>query len=133
EGPGRPGQQGRSFHLVRTEGAKARLIAVLELGSRVESVVATPEQIDVVDDSGRTTIRLARASATVATGGRQMTLGGQVPVKPPVKKLIAERPIKAEGQAFRVARPPAFDGSFDGFDGSGPLELADESHYLRSE
>lgn len=46
---------------------------------------------------------------------------------------MAERPIRTEGQALLIDRPPALDGSFDGFDTSAPLEMADEGHYFRSE
>jgi hypothetical protein len=132
EGPGRPGGSRRNFYVVRAT-SPTRLVGVLDFVGTVETVIVGPDRIEVVTPSGATTVRLAAGSATVKTTTGGASLGGQIPAPAPHKPLLSERPIRVEGQAARVDEPPPLDGSLDGFDTSYPLELADETHYYRSE
>ncbi len=133
EGPGRPGQPRRRFHLVRSD-TPARLVAVFDLGGAVTSVLSGPERITVTESADAvTTIRLASASVRIAAPAGEVTLGGALPAPAARKPFIAEKPIVVEGQAVRIEEPPALDGTVDGFDTSAPLEMADEGHYYRSE
>ncbi|HXF96023.1 MAG TPA: sugar-binding protein, partial [Gemmatimonadales bacterium] len=60
--------------------------------------------------------------------------GGAVEMEPPFRPLLElEPPRPAAGVAFRVAEPPALDGTATGFDTSEPLRLDLEDQYRRSE
>lgn len=131
-GPGRPGAPRRPFFLVRAEPA-ARLVAAIDLGAELTQVNAGPDRIELIGARGTTAIRLASASVTIAAAGGSLSLAGAVPAPSAPKVLMADRPIRFEGQALMVTRPPALDGTLDGFDTSAPLEMADEAHYYRSE
>ncbi|MEZ4457013.1 MAG: heparinase II/III family protein [Gemmatimonadales bacterium] len=132
--PGRPGQPPRSFLLVRADGEKSRLVSVIDLAGQVEEVSASADQFVVREAGDRnTTIRLsANAVQLESPDGRTSLAGGQ-PAPTERRGLMANRPITAEGQAFRIEAPPALDGSLDGFDCGAPLEMGDEGHYYRSE
>lgn len=133
EGPGRPGQPRRSFHLVRAA-APTRLVAVLDLTGTVATVLAGSDRIEVVETTdATTTIRLAAASARIEGPEGEVSLGGALPAPVARKPFLSEKPIVVEGQAIRVDEPPPLDGTVEGFDTSAPLEMADEGHYYRSE
>ena len=134
-GPGRPvgAASRRPFHLVRATGSTARLVAVLDFGETVRRVDVGASEIGVVAATGTTVVRLTGDRATVVAGGKTIELGGVIPIRPPVRTLMAERPAPAEGEAIRIDHRPALDGSLEGFDDSSPLPLDDEIHYLRSE
>ena len=131
-GPGRPDAPPRQFHLVRAE-PPGRLVAVVDLAGTVTQVNAGADRIDVVTATGSTGVRFASAAVTITTAGGPVSLGGAVPAPPELKTLMAQRPIRFEGQAFAAPVPPPLDGTTDGFDTSAPLEMADEGHYYRSE
>ena len=131
-GPGRPGAPRRPFHLVRAE-PPGRLVAVVDFSGSVTQVNVGADRIDVVATAGSTGVRFAAAAVTVTTPAGSVSLGGAVPAPSEPKVLMAERPIRAEGQAFGTTVPPALDGTLEGFDTSAPLGMADEGHYYRSE
>ncbi|MFN0177434.1 MAG: heparinase II/III family protein [Gemmatimonadales bacterium] len=130
--PGRPGKERRPFHLVRAEGQRVRLVAVLDFSGAVTRV-DVGDVIEIVSCNDRATVRLGAADATVTASGRAIPLGGAVPKPVASRALIAERPVKAQGESIHLDQPPALDGSLDGFDESAPLVMADEAHYYRSE
>ncbi len=131
--PGRPGEAERLFYLVRARGANARLAVVLDLKGTVQEVRVGTDRVVVVEPAGATTIRLASGAITIESPGGGTTLGGSVSTTPPAKRLMAERPLRAEGHVIQIDAAPALDGTLDGFDTSAPLEMGDEGHYLRSE
>lgn len=131
-GPGRPGASARPFYLVRAE-PPVRLVALIDLGADVTQVNVSTDKIDLVAPRGPVGIRFASAAVTVTGPAGSTSLGGAVPAPPERKVLMADRPLRAEGQAFAVPAPPVLDGTLEGFDTSAPLEMADEGHYYRSE
>ncbi|MGE3616833.1 MAG: sugar-binding protein, partial [Gemmatimonadales bacterium] len=119
---------------VRTDGEMSRLVSVIDLTGPVAEVSASADQFVVREDGDRsTTIRLSANAVQIEGPDGRITLGGGQPVPAERRELMANRPITAEGQAFRIEVPPALDGSLDGFDCGAPLEMGDEGHYYRSE
>ena len=133
EGPGRPGQPRRPFHVVRAEGPALRLVALLDFTGEVRQVNVSGDRIEVATGAGSTTVRLAAAAATITGPAGHASLGGSVPAPAARKHFLSDRPIRAEGQGIRIDAPPALDGTLAGFDTGSPLEMVDEGHYLRSE
>jgi hypothetical protein len=107
---------------------------VIDFAGVVTGLEAGPDAVQVATQAGTTTVRSPSGGvATITLGSGELTLGGARPAAAPLRRLLAERPVRAEGQAVRVGAPPALDGSLAGFDQAAPLDLADEMHYVQSE
>jgi hypothetical protein len=133
--PGLPGGPPATMLLLRAPAAGARLVALLDQGGGVTAVDATaPEHVAVTDSTGRVAVSVAPGAAAVdPSGGERVTLRGAAPAPVRPRRMLAERFTPPVAAALRVDRPPALDGSLDGFDLGEPIDLADEAHYRRSE
>ena len=136
EGPGLPGSDRRTFHIMRATGRAARFVSVLEpvtgrpavRGVRVKgSVIEVETELGVHRHAGTAT------GWEIETPAGRVRLAGARAPEPPLEPLVeVDTPKPAVGAALRGSRPP-LDGSLDGFDISEPLRLELEDQYRRSE
>ncbi len=140
EGPGLPGSGSRaSFYLVRVRGRNARVVAVLEPATaepRVRRVEVAGGKVEITTAAGieRHHDDGATWRVETATGGGAVQLAGPVENEPPFRPILEIDPQRPPaGAAYRVPRPPALDGTLDGFDVSEPLRLDTEDQYRRAE
>jgi hypothetical protein len=137
-GPGKPGSGKReTFYVVRSRGRGARFVTVLEPVTDSPAVRAVRVRGDVVEvETARGIERhaIGEGSWEVQAGAERVRLAGARPPEPALQPLFElERPTPAAGSALRIDRPPALDGSLDGFDQAEPLRLDLEDQYRRSE
>jgi len=138
-GPGRPGSLKReTFYVARSRGRAARFVTVLEPVTDSPATRAVRVRGDLVEvETARGIERHAIGAEgwEVQVGAERVRLSGTRP--PPVPALQPllelERPTPVTGAALRVDRPPALDGTLDGFDTAEPLRLDLEDQYRRSE
>ena len=135
-GPGRPGHSApETFYVARARGRNLRFVAVLEttLGT-VRDVRLVGETIEVVTAQGADRHRPTGDGWIVEAKDWQGTLQGrQDPPRDYSPMLELEPPDRARGSAFRVAEPPALDGTAAGFPMDEVLALDLEDQYRRSE
>lgn len=132
--PGLPGSIARqTMYLQRGEGLFVRFVTVLDAAGAVTAVADTTDGVVVSAGGTQTTIRLSPENAVITGLGAPVTLGGSFGAARPAGRLFRDKPLETVGRALRVEAPPALDGTLDGFDTEEALEMADESHYLRSE
>jgi heparinase II/III-like protein/alginate lyase len=137
-GPGTPGSGKReTFYAVRSRGRGARFVTVLEPVTDSPAVRAVRVRGDVVEVETTRGIErhaIGEESWEVQAGAERVRLAGARPPEPALQPLFElERPTQATGSALRIDRPPALDGSLDGFDQAEPLRLDLEDQYRRSE
>jgi len=138
EGPGLPGSGTRApFYLLRARGRSVRFVTVLEpIGAAafVRGVGVKGSVIEVETTSGVDRHSPSPLGWEVTAPARRVRLSGARDPEPPFQPLIElDLPQPAVGAALRVDRPPALDGTGDGFDTSEPLRLELEDQYRRSE
>ena len=138
EGPGLPGSGTRApFYLLRARGRSVRFVTVLEpIGAAafVRGVRVKGSVIEVETTSGVDRHSPSPLGWEVTAPARRVRLSGARDPEPPFQPLIElDLPQPAVGAALRVDRPPALDGTGDGFDTSEPLRLELEDQYRRSE
>src|SRR3989475_11641799 len=137
-GPGRPGNgKGAAFYVLRARGRGARFVTVLELvaaSPTVRGVRARGEVVEVETARGIERHAIGGEGWEVQVGPDRVRLSGTRPTVPALQPLLElERPTPVTGTALRVDRPPALDGTLDGFDLAEPLRLDLEDQYRRSE
>src|SRR3989441_2889092 len=137
-GPGRPGSEKReTFYLLRARGRAARFVTVLEPVTDapvVRTVRARGEVVEVETVRGIERHAIGVEGWEVQVGAERIRLAGTRPAAPSLQPLLElERPTPVTGAALRVDRPPALDGTLDGFDTAEPLRLDLEDQYRRSE
>jgi hypothetical protein len=137
EGPGRPGRTGRElFYLQRVRARNARLVTVLEYGKRGTAVLGVRLSGDLVEiktPAGNDRHRFAGTQWTIEQQGKTIGLETVRSPQRVAAGLDLEPAVRATATALRVARPPALDGTLDGFDIAEPLLLELEDQYRRSE
>ena len=138
EGPGLPGSGNRaSFYLLRVRARNARLVAVLEPATaepRVRRVEVAGGKVEITTTAGIERHHDDGATWRVETAAGAVQLAGPVENEPPFRPILELDPQRPPaGAAFRVPRPPALDGTLDGFDVSEPLRLDAEDQYRRAE
>jgi len=138
EGPGRPERgERRTFYVIRARGRGARFITVLEPGETARAVRAVRVRGDVIEvetPDGVERHSAGREAWEVRGPGGRVRLGGARPLEQRLEPLLElEPPTRASGAALRIDRPPALDGSLEGFDTGEPLELDIEDQYRRGE
>ena len=139
EGPGRPRDRKReTFYVVRATGRSARVVTVLEPVRDAAAVRSVRVQGSVIEvDTAEQGVHRHAATALgweiTTSAGRVRLAGARAPEPPLAPLLELDKPTPAVGAALRVAKPPALDGSLDGFDTSEPLRLELEDQYRRSE
>jgi len=137
-GPGLPGSGAPArFFLAREEGRAARFAAVLESATgpgTVREVRAAGDLVEVDTDAGTERHVAVTDGWEVAAAGATVRLRGLRRAVPPSAPLFnPDRPVVVRAAAPHAARPPALDGSLDGFDGAEPIALDYEDQYRRSE
>src|SRR3989454_884384 len=138
-GPGRPGSLKReTFYVARSRGRAARFVTVLEPVTDSPATRAVRVRGDLVEvETARGIERHAIGAEgwEVQVGAERVRLAGTRPPPGPALQplLELERPTPVTGAALRLDRPPALDGTLDGFDTAEPLRLDLEDQYRRSE
>ena len=137
-GPGKPGNGKRAaFYVLRARGRGARFVTVLEpvvAAPTVRSVRARGEVVEVETARGIERHAIGAEEWEVQVAAQRVRLSGTRPAAPALQPLLElERPTPTTGAALRVDRPPALDGTLDGFDTAEPLRLDLEDQYRRSE
>jgi hypothetical protein len=110
-------------------------VAVLETTpGAVREVRTAGEIIEVLTSQGTDRHRATGDGWVIETPQWRGTLrGAQEPTRDYTPLLELEPPERASGSAFRVADPPALDGTPEGFPLDEPLTLDLEDQYRRSE
>jgi hypothetical protein len=136
-GPGGGGNGREPFFLLRARGRNLRLVTVIEPhvpGAEVRGVRVSGDVLEVDTATGVDRHALEFNRWTVKSGGKDIELGGAVARVMPFRPLLDLEPSSpSTGIAFRVANPPALDGTLGGFDAGEPLRLELEDQYRRSE
>jgi len=137
-GLGKPGtEKEAAFYVLRARGRGARFVTVLEpvaAAPTVRGVRARGEVVDVETARGIERHAIGAEGWEVQVGAERVRLSGTRPTVPALQPLLElERPTPVTGTALRVDRPPALDGTLDGFDLAEPLRLDLEDQYRRSE
>src|SRR5439155_776968 len=126
-----------AFYVLRARGRGARFVTVLEpvaAAPTVRGVRARGEVVDVETARGIERHAIGAEGWEVQVGAERVRLSGTRPTVPALQPLLElERPTPVTGTALRVDRPPALDGTLDGFDLAEPLRLDLEDQYRRSE
>ncbi len=138
EGPGLPGSGTRApFYLLRARGRSVRFVTVLEpigAAALVRGVRVKGGVIEVETTSGVDRHSPSPPGWEITAAATRVRLAGARDPEPPFQPLVELDPPKpAVAAALRVDRPPALDGTCDGFDTSEPLRLELEDQYRRSE
>src|SRR3989449_10623334 len=129
-GPGKPGNptglpDGRgkreTFYLLRARGRAARFVTVLEPLAgppAVRSVRVRGDVVEVETARGIERHAIGAEGWEVQVGAERVRLSGTRPLPVPALQPLLEldRPMPVTGAALRVDRPPALDGTLDGFD-----------------
>jgi len=137
-GLGKPGtEKEAAFYVLRARGRGARFVTVLEpvaAAPTVRGVRARGEVVEVETARGIERHAIGAEGWEVQVGAERVRLSGTRPTVPALQPLLElERPTPVTGTALRVDRPPALDGTLDGFDLAEPLRLDLEDQYRRSE
>jgi len=137
QGPGRPGGTEREpFYLQRVRARNARLVTVLEYGKRGTAVLGVRLSGDLVEiktPAGNDRHQFAGTQWTIEQQGKTIGLETVRAPQRVAAGLDLDPDVRATATALRVARPPALDGTLDGFDTAEPLLLELEDQYRRSE
>jgi len=137
QGPGRPGGTEREpFYLQRVRARNTRLVTVLEYGKRGTAVLGVRLSGDLVEIKtpvGNDRHQFAGTQWTIEQQGKTIGLETMRAPQRVAAGLDLDRDVRATATALRVARPPALDGTLDGFDPAEPLLLELEDQYRRSE
>ncbi|PYO67399.1 MAG: hypothetical protein DMD71_07550 [Gemmatimonadetes bacterium] len=138
EGPGVPGSGSQAtFYLLRVRGRNARLVAVLEPTTgetAVHGMTVAGGAVEITTAKGVERHHDDGTSWRVQTPAGTVQLAGPVESEPPFKPILEIDPARPPtGAAYRVAHPPALDGTLEGFDLSEPLRLDAEDQYRRAE
>jgi len=137
-GLGKPGtEKEAAFYVLRARGRGARFVTLLEpvaAAPTVRGVRARGEVVEVETARGIERHAIGAEGWEVQVGAERVRLSGTRPTVPALQPLLElERPTPVTGTALRVDRPPALDGTLDGFDLAEPLRLDLEDQYRRSE
>ncbi len=137
-GLGKPGtEKEAAFYVLRARGRGARFVTVLEpmaAAPTIRGVRARGEVVEVETARGIERHAIGAEGWEVQVGTERVRLSGTRPAVPALQPLLElERPTPVTGTALRVDRPPALDGTLDGFDIAEPLRLELEDQYRRSE
>ena len=137
-GLGKPGtEKEAAFYVLRARGRGARFVTVLEpmaAAPTVRGVRARGEVVEVETARGIERHAIGAEGWEVQVGAERVRLSGTRPTVPALQPLLElDRPTPVTGTALRVDRPPALDGTLDGFDLAEPLRLDLEDQYRRSE
>src|SRR5438128_4512530 len=137
-GLGKPGtEKEAAFYVLRARGRGARFVTLLEpvaAAPTVRGVRARGEVVEVETARGIERHAIGAEGWAVQGGAERVRPSGPRPTVPALQPLLElERPTPVTGTALRVDRPPALDGTLDGFDLAEPLRLDLEDQYRRSE
>jgi hypothetical protein len=139
-GPARPGEGGeRSFLLRRQQGRYVRFASVLAFGPpALTSARFAPGEIVVETASATVIHRQTSEGWDVEEGGARVSLRGLrreaiVRLDLPVVGRELFKYTPPEAIAFHVEKPPALDGTLNGFVTDEPLHLDHEDQYRRTE
>ena len=137
-GLGKPGtEKEAAFYVLRARGRGARFVTVLEpmaAAPTIRDVRARGEVVEVETARGIERHAIGAEGWEVQVGTERVRLSGTRPAVSALQPLLElERPTPVTGTALRVDRPPALDGTLDGFDIAEPLRLELEDQYRRSE
>ncbi|HEU5170027.1 MAG TPA: heparinase II/III family protein [Gemmatimonadales bacterium] len=134
-GPGVPGEAAASFLLRRARGDVLRLVSVVSTADPAPRLRIDEGYVEVITPAGGDRHRAVAGGWEVEGPGGTVRLGGRRPAAATMVEriLTVPRSLRQHGVAVRVARPPALDGTLDGFDLSYPLSLDHEDQYRRSE
>jgi hypothetical protein len=139
EGPGLPGRGERApFYVVRARGRNVRIVTVLAAHrgeAPLRAVRVSGDSVEVETATGIDRHRFTGAEWTVEQADVvTRVLRGVREVQPPFTPLLElDAPTPVVAPAFRVGSAPPLDGTLDGFDVAGPLQLSLEDQYRRSE
>jgi hypothetical protein len=137
-GPGRPGQEARSFLLLRRRGRYARFAAVIAQDPAVlVGVTFSPAEIVVQSAEGSVTHRPVNEGWDVRAGSVTIPLRGARRVLPslelPTASHVSQRVVPPTAVAVHLTTPPALDGTLAGFSDHAPLHLDHDDQYRRTE
>lgn len=128
----------QEFPIVITTGEAVTLAACLDLGAGVDEIDCADEDFIVRLTGGRVHVHRATDEGWLIEPDRgdAVTLGGlrpsDEPAAPPAGAgVVEERPAGAVCQ--RIERPPALDGTLNGFPADAPLRLDREDQFRRAE
>ena len=136
--PGAPGTTEHAmFYIMRARGRNLRLVSVLEstTGERVvRAVRLNGAAIEVETRAGVDRHVPTAEGWEIQTVDRTQRLAGNRRNPPAFEPLVRhDRPLVATGRAQHILRPPALDGTVDGFEQEELLQLDHEDQYRRSE
>jgi len=137
EAPGRPNGPREPFYLMRGCGRNLRFVTVIEFaptGSAVRAVRVRGDLVEIETPTGTDRHRYTGREWEIVGAAGRVTLASRA--APPARfdpMLNLEPPARASGVAWRVATPPALDGTLQGFERTDPLRLELEDQYRRSE